>query len=118
MEKFIDDIADLPNVSKYNFERLLRVYTTEDNKFYHNLGASFNFDEQVIKEQTDVIEVVANTPWTTLSFNLYNTIQLWWVLQLLNSDKPISHCTPGPIRAFNPDFIDEFLNIVNTEKYK
>ena len=85
-------ISDLETISSELYENIFKVNLIKNKDknffFYNTLNKVVfpdNLDGDVYKEFT----VKADIPWTTLSFNLYGTINLWWVVYLINKPKYI-----------------------------
>ena len=70
-----------------NIRDIFNVYrTTEEVPFYLlSKSVSFPTDNQDIYEYVYVSEDI---PWTVLSYNIYGTIDYWWVLSALNKESP------------------------------
>lgn len=82
-----NNIEELTTLSNNVYENIFNVNLLEDsgnNFYYYNLLNKIVFPENIDSDLIDEITLLSDKPWTTLSFDLYNTIQLWWVIYLLN----------------------------------
>ena len=107
-------VTDLETISLELYENIFKVNLLENKDknffFYNTLNKVIfpdNLDGSVYKEVT----VQTDTPWTTLSFNLYGTINLWWVVYLINKPKYIFLAKGGTtIKYITPGAITSILN--------
>ena len=107
-------VPDLETISLELYENIFKVNLLENKDknfyFYNTLNKVIfpdNLDGSIYKEVT----VQADTPWTTLSFNLYGTINLWWVVYLINKPKYIFLAKGGTtIKYITPGAITSILN--------
>ena len=66
------------------------------------------------------MHIQENLPWTTISFNAYGNIELWWLIMLVNKIyNPIKGATSGMVlKIIKPEFIPSILqeikNALNT----
>ena len=69
------------------------------------------FPDNLSGDTYDELTVQVDTPWTTLSFNLYGTINLWWVVYLINKPKYIFLAKSGStVKYITPSAISLILN--------
>ena len=84
-----NDIVSLSALDIQDYERIFKIFKlSQDNKdFYsYNILKKIEFPE-IASNFLEYYNVVANTPLTTLSYNIYGNIKSWWILYLLNKDK-------------------------------
>jgi hypothetical protein len=105
------NIADLEAISSELYENIFKVNLIENkdkNFFFYNTLNKIIFPDDLSGDTYDELTVQVDTPWTTLSFNLYGTINLWWVVYLINKPKyiflaksgsTVKYITPGAIRS-------------------
>jgi len=109
-------VTDLETISLELYENIFKVNLLENKDknfyFYNTLNKVIfpdNLDGSVYRE----VAVQADTPWTTLSFNLYGTINLWWVVYLINKPKYIFLAKGGTtIKYITPSAITSILNSI------
>ena len=81
------EIQELATLSNNLYENIFNVNLLEDsnsNFYFYNLLNKVVFPDSISDEFIEEITILTDKPWTTLSFELYGTIQLWWVVYLLN----------------------------------
>jgi hypothetical protein len=118
--KFQKDIPELPTLDKNRYETLFRIYNVEDspkNFYYYNITKSIkidtsNLDDYFFQKYT----LNRNTPWTTLSYQLYGTMFLWWLIKLLNPDTDVFVAkAESEIRIIRPEFLEAVLDEIQSQ---
>lgn len=82
-----NEIDELTSLSKDMYENIFKVNlidTKGNDLYFYNLLNKVVFPENISDEIVDTITLQGDLPWTTLSFRLYGTINLWWTVYLLN----------------------------------
>ncbi len=82
-----NEIDELASLSKDMYENIFKVNlidTKGNDLYFYNLLNKVVFPENISDEIVDTITIQSDLPWTTLSYKLYNTINLWWTVYLLN----------------------------------
>lgn len=94
---FINDVKDLNEIDAYNFENFLRIYKNVDGQYFYNiLSNSITIDKNLSRSAYYEIRVQKSVPWTTLSYNEYRSIHLWWLIMEVNNIKnPLDYPVPG-----------------------
>jgi len=80
-------VAELTSLSRNLYENIFKVQLIEkdDKAFYaYNLLNKVIFPDNLDSDLIDEVVVHGDKPWTMLSFELYDTIDLWWTVYLLN----------------------------------
>ena len=82
-----NDVEELMSLANDMYENIFKVNLIDtkgtDLNFY-NLLNKFDFPDNKSDEIVDTITLQNDKPWTTLSYELYGTINLWWTVYLLN----------------------------------
>lgn len=93
-----NDIPDLESIGSNRFENIFNVEKTETNGYYfYNILrtvrlTSNNLDEKYYFKY-NVSKVI---PYTALSYELYGTMDLWWLICVINNiDNPVEFVEPG-----------------------
>jgi hypothetical protein len=60
----------------------------------------------------DFVFVDADTPWTIMSYKLYDTISHWWVLSALNKDNTFYAKRGETIKIIKPSHLESVLKYV------
>lgn len=92
------NVTELADISRNLYENIFNVQLVKnDNKaFYaYNLLNKVIFPDELNSSLVDEVVVRGDKPWTSLSFELYGTIELWWTIVLLNKPKEIFMANAG-----------------------
>ena len=93
------EILTLPNLDKTRYENIFKLYTVEkDNNssyYYYNILNKVVIPDSIDQSLLGTIDLDRKLPWTTLSYKLYNTTQLWWLIVLLNKPSNIFYASAG-----------------------
>lgn len=108
------DITQLPILEKARYENIFKVHTIDkglkDKYYFYNILNKVTIPDNLDKELIESITLNKKLPWTTFSFQLYGTIQLWWLIVILNKPKNIFYAEPGVIyKYFKQSNIDAIL---------
>ena len=78
----IDDLTDL---EVYRYENIFKVFQTgERNFFFYNILKKIKIPEDLNEQLIDKVELPETMPLTTLSYKIYGTTYLWWLLMIIN----------------------------------
>lgn len=83
--KYQNDLQDIEQLDITRYENVFKLYELGDKKhlWYNivkNIGIPTNLQESVYRE----IVLNETTPLTVVSFQQYNTTNLWWLICLMN----------------------------------
>ena len=82
---FQNKILSLPKLTDYQYENFFKIYLTENNQYYYNLlSFSAYFLDELDPSSYYEIDVQKSIPWTSISYNEYRTINLWWLIAIVN----------------------------------
>ena len=113
-----NQVPSLSKLSKYRYENIFKVYIDNDENFFYNLNKSVNFPASLDTTFIDNFLLDRNVPWTTISYNIYGTIYLWWtILEVNRIPNPVIMPRPGNIyRYIKPSKIDTVLALIEDQK--
>ena len=110
------DIPELSNIDNERYESIFNVHQTGDNKdeyYYYNILSKISIDTTGIDPLVfDYYTIQKRLPWTSISYNLYNTQHLWWLILAVNKIvSPIVQPAPGTvIKVIKAEYIDNVLS--------
>ena len=84
-----NEITSLSALDIKNYERIFKVFqqSVNDKDFYvYNILKRIDFPE-IDSQYIEYYNVESRTALTILSYKIYEDIQSWWILYLLNKDK-------------------------------
>lgn len=97
LEQFNNDIITLVPLTEFNYENIFKMYKDGDY-FAFNILKKVTIPDDMDQEFFDYVEVHARMAWTTVSYNEYGTIMLWWLICAANKiANPTSLLEPGTV---------------------
>lgn len=113
-----NDISVLPQLNAYNYENLFSVYRdTATDPYYYNIlntvALPATLDPSVYYNYVVPGDFVS---WTNLSYKIYGTIKLWWIICLSNNIvNPVQFPTSGAtLKIIKPEMVREILNAIKS----
>ena len=113
-----NEIEDLPTLSKYRYENFFNVYTDGDsNMRFYNLLRNINIFPADNTSIEDVYTIQYSDSWGNISFKLYQTIELWWLICAYNQiDNPIIMPEAGTkIKYLKPEYVYTVLTEITKQ---
>ena len=115
--QYQNDITKLGSLSPSRYENIFKLYLDGNNDYFYNILNSINIPEEIDKTYYYVVVVNRRVPWTTISYEQYQNIDLWWLICLINNiNNPIKFAEPGKeLKIIRQEFVPLILNnIKNT----
>jgi hypothetical protein len=89
-QKKQNEIEDLETLDSDRYENIFNVYEfnkgDEDSYYYFNILKKISIDDSNIDPEVFYyVKVDRKLPWTSISYNLYGTQHLWWLILLFNN---------------------------------
>lgn len=108
-------IPDLPVLSRFRYERIFRLYKTDKNQYYYNLLAGITAPADLDDTKFYNMTVRQKQPWVMISFKAYQTIELWWLLCLINGvENPLVMPKSGTvIKILKPEFLPQIFKEID-----
>lgn len=88
--QYQDDISDLSNLELERYERIFKIYKQSNNGkdfYFYNILNKIEFPDDIDPDLLDSYNVGSRTALTTISHNIYENIESWWIIFLLNKGK-------------------------------
>ena len=85
--KYQNEVTTLSAMKLGMYENIFKVYTqpTSDKQFYfYNILNKIDFPENLDSNSFGLHTVKGRLPLTTVSYHIYDDINLWWILYLNN----------------------------------
>ena len=111
-------IQDLPGLELYRYENIFKVYQTGDKNFYfYNIIKNINVPNDINNEIFTLITLQENTPLPTLSYQLYGTTYLWWLICVLNNiQNPFDPNNSGKkLKVLKRQYLKTVLNSIKQQ---
>ncbi len=117
---FQSNILSLPALEEVRYENIFKVYevdkTSNNYYYFYNILKKIEIPSTLDKEIIGTLDINTNLPWTTLSYKLYGTQYLWWLLFLLNKPKNIFYAEAGnKIEYVKSNYISQVVNSIRTQ---
>lgn len=115
---FQKDILSLPRLSDFQYENFFKMYLTEDSQYFYNL---LSFTVYVLDEMDPStyyeIRMDKPMPWTSISYNEYRNIDLWWLIMVINKIyNPMEFPQAGTkLKIIYPQFVRAVLTKLKNE---
>lgn len=113
-----NNISDLPQLSMYRYENFFNIYDDEETSVrYYNLLRNINIFPAENSQLEGEYSIDYNDTWVSISYNIYATMELWWLLcsynQIIN---PIKMPEPGTkIKYLKSDYVYIILNEIKRQ---
>ena len=105
-----DNYSKLP-VNMY--ENIFKLGFENTHPFY-NILKTITVPTNLNDDLFIIIKPLPNDTWTNLSYLYYNTINLWWLIALLNNVfNPFE--MPITLRILKPEYLDAVLNTIHSQ---
>jgi hypothetical protein len=81
-----NDINELPQLESFRYENIFNVYKNDTDNYFYNILAKVNFPTSIEEAYYDTYTVPHDKlPYTFISYKLYGTTLLWWLVCSVNS---------------------------------
>lgn len=111
-----NNIDDLEQLEIYRYENIFKVYKQGEFYFY-NILKKIILPKDINNDYFFTYNIQKNIPFTTLSFQAYNTTQLWWLICIVNNIKyPQDPNLIGKtIKILKKEFVKPILDSINSQ---
>lgn len=115
-----NSISDLPSLDIERYENIFKIFTTSKTKdseyYFYNILNKILIPTQLNEEIIGTIELNTRLPWTTLSYKIYNTQFLWWLIFLINKPKNIFYADSGlEYKYILPNYVGLVLDNIQSQ---
>jgi hypothetical protein len=108
----------LPQLNEYQYENFFRMYLTENAQYFYNLQSfTVYFLDELDPLTYYEIDVVKSLPWTAISYNEYRTIDLWWLIAVVNKIyNPLEFPKAGSkLKILYPEYVRSVITKISNE---
>lgn len=119
LNKFNNEIGDLPKLDEYSYENIFKVYR-EENHYVYNLLSKINIPADIDESIVNLIRIDGPISWTNLSYKYYGTIKLWWLICIVNGIKnPVYLPKTGAVfKIIKPAYVRTVLDEIKKDVSK
>lgn len=97
-----------------DYSEIFNAYTTTEGIYFTLKNRRIHFPADKTLPIYGKLYVGTNTAWTILSYNIYNTIDYWWLLCSLNDNKVFYAPANSEILYIKPAYLEEILDAIET----
>ena len=110
--QYQNNIEELPKLSPSRYENIFKLYKTDYNQYYYNILNTIQLPDDINPAIFYNITVSEKMPWTMISFNEYQTMDLWWLICLTNKiDNPLKLADIGKnLKIIRQEFLKFILD--------
>ena len=114
--KYQQDIDTLPDLGDYKYENIFRLYK-DGSQYFYNILKNVTMPDILSQKYYYTYRVDRSLPYTALSYMMYKTIDLWWLICIVNKiDDPTSFITPGTnIKIIRQSQVPVIINEINNQ---
>ena len=109
----------LPNLQLYRYENIFKTYQTQDsNKYqFYNIIKNIYVPSDISNDAFFTTTYQGNIPFTTLSYQIYGTTYLWWLICIVNNIKnPFDPANSGKtLKIIKPNYINLVLTTISQQ---
>ena len=113
------NIPDMEVMSDTKYENIFKVFLKNDKYIYNILKTVHINVEKLPNASFTVYKTPVELPWTVLSHNIYGTMDVWWLIYIINKDKFTSplQLIPGgtSLRILNMNKIRDVIDQISLE---
>lgn len=97
------------------YENIFKTYI-EDEYITYNILQQISLPVEISNQMVSTIQVKGNLPYTTLSYQIYKDISLWWLICLANNiQNPTQLISAGTtLRYIKPNFVKKVIAQIKT----
>jgi hypothetical protein len=117
---FQNNITDLPSIDLVRYENIFKTFKVEKSKddiyYFYNILNKINIPQQLNEEILGTKKLNTRLPWTTLSYKIYGTQYLWWLVFLLNKPENIFFAEAGlEYKYILPEYLGAVLDNIQSQ---
>ena len=117
---YISDIPSYPDIETVSYENFFKLHVSNNEFAFFNLLKKINILTNTNNADPSFFityNIDVDIPWVLLSYKIYGTLNLWWLICLVNN---IQDATKNPvlgtqIKAIKPQFVGSIVNQINIQ---
>lgn len=115
--KYQRDISELSKVGEYSYESIFKLYKHNDQYYYYNILKKISLSG-ILRPGTFYNQRLdRQLAYTGLSYMAYNTIDLWWLICIVNDIKnPVPMPKPGShLKIIHPRLVNNVIENIKSQ---
>ena len=115
MEKV--NITHDPEMYENIFNAYLFSNDNDDQYVFYNILNKVSLPPNIDDNVFDRFAIPGHMPLTTISYKIYKTMHLWWLIMVCNNIKnPVKLLAPGTVvRTIKPQYLSTVLNSIKKQ---
>lgn len=113
--RYRNQIPELTSLSDLRYENIFKVYQRSDGLFFYNILKKISFPDNLNENIFYYITVNERMPWTTISYNAYGTIELWWLIMLVNKLTNPINVPKGNIKILKQEYVRPVISQIQSQ---
>lgn len=111
--RYNNNIGDLAGISDRMYESIFKMYQ-QDEYYFYNLLQCIHLPDQLASHMYMTRKLEGVMPLTTLSYEVYGDISLWWLICLSNNiDNPTKFIEPGTeLKLIKPNHVGTIVKAI------
>jgi hypothetical protein len=113
--QYQNNIKDLKNLETYDFENIFKMcFDTNKQAYFYNILKTVNIPNSINRELYRSVAIPAQTPLTALSFSVYGTMKLWWLICAVNNiNNPVEYIPGGTtLKVIQPRHVPYIVDLI------
>lgn len=108
-----NSVNALQGISDKQYETIFKVYQ-QDEYYFYNILQCIHLPENISSSMYTSRKIEGVIPLTTLSYEVYGDIKLWWLICLANNiDNPTKFIAPGTvIKLIKPGKVNAVIKAI------
>ena len=114
LNKKRSDIAELTDISSYDFANIFSVYQ-QDGYYLYNIIRNIQLPNVINTDIVRQVKVTGKMSWGNISQEIYGTIRLWWLVCIVNKImNPVKLPKPGQVlTVIKPEYVASIITQIN-----
>ena len=113
--QYQNSIPGLPTLTNLKYENIFKIYQNKDGYYTYNPLNTIAFpglsDNPALYT---VLTVTEKMPLTVISYKAYGTIDLWWLIALINQVKnPFEFASTGTVKILKPQYVSLVISQIS-----
>ena len=110
------EVSEIVSGDSNSYDRIFKLYQ-EDGYYAYNIIKSVNIPDNLAPGMIDHIRINGHMAWPHISFQVYGTIKLWWLICITNKIlNPVKVPTPGTVlKIIKPSHLQDVLTQINNQ---
>jgi hypothetical protein len=111
-----NNISTLQSLARERYENIFKLHIDEDGRYFYNLIQNVIFPDNLPDGFFNSYDVVPGDTLPFISYKIYRSIHLWWVICLVNKiDNPTIKLEPGTkLKILKDDTVKLLIRELNS----